>query len=169
MIPKKTGYFIALTIALGATATPVSSSPNHAGARFDEMKMLAGVWRQSDKPDSLLRIRFSLTAGDSVLVEEWLRGTKTHSLTLYHRDRGRLIATHYCPQGNQPRLAMQPPSEDKIVRFVFRDATDLDVKRESYLVALGFDLSRQDVIVRSETYRQAGKEELSVMRLVRDQ
>ena len=90
-------------------------------------------------------------------------------MTIYHRDGKGLIATHYCPQGNQPRLAMLPPSAAKVLRFKFRDATDLDTARESYVVALAFDLSREGRVVRNETYRRTGNDEASEIRLVREQ
>jgi hypothetical protein len=158
-----------LTAASASISQPVPAAQDVVASSLVDLKALVGVWRQADKPDSPLRIRFSLTAGGTAVVEEWLRGSQPHSITVYHRDRKGLIATHYCPQGNQPRLAMLPPSAAKVLRFKFRDATDLDAAHESYLVALAFDLSREGKIVRSETYRHAGNDEASEMQLVREQ
>lgn len=155
--------------ALISVVQPVAAAPSDYASGFADLKALVGVWRQVDKPDSPLRIRFSLTAGGTAFVEEWLRDSQPHSMTVYHRDRTGLVATHYCPQGNQPRLALLPPSAPKVLRFKFRDATDLDTKQESHLVALAFDLSGERTIVRSETYRRAGNEESSKIRLVREQ
>ena len=67
------------------------------------MKGLIGTWRQADKPKSPLRIQFLPTAGGTFVVEEWMRGSQPHSLTLCHRDEEAFVATHYCPQGHQPR------------------------------------------------------------------
>lgn len=139
-----------------------------AAADFETMKALVGTWRPAERPGSPLRIRFSLTAGGSVLVEEWLRGDRPHSMTVYHLDGREIIATHYCPQGNQPRLvstaAPRAPSE---LSFAFRDAADLDTAHESYLVKLGFDLSNRERPLRRETYRQAGVDEASELTLMR--
>ncbi|UZK70008.1 hypothetical protein OKW76_02835 [Sphingomonas sp. S1-29] len=112
---------------------------------------MVGAWRPADEPQSPLRIRFYLVAGDSVLVESWDVHGKPHSLTLYHRDSGSLLATHYCPQGNQPRLALSTRGAGRL-HFVFRDATDLDPAKESHLHDLWFDLTNPDRPVRSETY-----------------
>ena len=98
-----------------------------------------------------------------------MRESQPHSLTLYHRDGGTLVATHYCPQGNQPRLTLLPMSIAKVLRFRFRDATDLDAAKEAYVRAIAFDMSQKDVVIRSETYRHAGKDEATQLRLVRDQ
>lgn len=165
---------IRAAILLGAmvpatlVAEPAGQGPAPVAAPFAAMKALVGTWRNADRPESALRIRFSLTAGGSVLVEEWLRGTDPHSLTAYHRDGDALLATHYCPQGNQPRLALVPPDGGTTLRFAFRDATDLDRATESFLVALAFDLASPEKLVRRESYQSAGVETQSELTLVRD-
>lgn len=161
----------ALAVAAPAPAEPVSQAAgtvNSAAAAFDRMKALVGTWRVADKPQSPLRIRFSLTAGGTVLVEEWLRGDKPHSLTIYHRDGGSLMAVHYCPQGNQPRLLANPTLGSKTIEWLFLDAADLDPASESYLVALGFDFGQPGQLRRTETYRAAKRDEPSELVLVRD-
>ena len=164
----KAFFWTSLAAASVCISEPIFAAQDAVAASFAEMKGLVGVWRQAEKAASPLRMRFSLTAGGSALVEEWLRGSQPHSMTIYHRDGKGLVATHYCPQDNQPRLALLPQSAGKVLRFKFRDATDLDAVHESHLVVLAFDLSHEEKIVRSETYRQAGSDEASEMHLVRD-
>lgn len=161
----------ALAGAAPASAEPVSQAVgtvDSAAAAFDRMKALVGTWRVADKPQSPLRIRFSLTAGGTVLVEEWLRGDKPHSLTIYHRDGSNLMAVHYCPQGNQPRLLAKPTNGSKTIEWRFLDAADLDPASESYLVALGFDFGQPGQLRRTETYRAVTGDEPSELVLVRD-
>lgn len=161
----------ALCVALLALMLPSGrangAQQDVAASRFTEMQRLVGTWRVVGKPSSPFRIRFSLTAGGTVLVESWSVNDQAHSLTLYHRDAAGIVATHYCPQGNQPRLASLPKAADGALRFAFRDATDLDAPREAYLVALAFDLSKEGVLVRRETYRERGIDEPSELRLER--
>ena len=162
--------FLALALAVGvAGASPPAAPPEVASAAtadaaFTQLKAMAGSWRNAERPASLLRIRFSLTAGGTVLVEEWLRGTEPHSLTLYHRDGSRLVATHYCPQGNQPRLVLA--SSGSTLSFTFHDATGLS-PGESHLHSLAFDLTDPSAPVRSEAYRSAEGDQASRLRLVR--
>ena len=137
---------------LSAAPAPAGRPPAaFAGTSFDQLKTLAGTWRNADRPDSPLRIRFFLTAGGTVLVESWERAGAPHSLTLYHRDGDRLIATHYCPQGNQPRLALAGRDPHGL-HFTFADATDLDAA-ESHQHDLWLDLSDPQHPVRGEVYR----------------
>jgi hypothetical protein len=119
----------------------------------------------------------------SVLVEKWLYSGKLHSMTVYHLDHDVVMATHYCPQGNQPRLVSMPKSTESTgstgstgtskstaddVSFAFKDATNLDKTSQSYQVALSFAFGEQtDAVVRRETYQKASEHEPSEMILVR--
>ena len=150
-------------------ATPLTSPEKvSAGDAFTELSRMVGTWRRGDKPESPLRIRFYLTAGGTVLVESWEAGGKPHSLTLYHRDGDALLATHYCPQGNQPRLALAGRDSGGL-HFLFRDTTDLEPATEKHQHDLWFDLSDPERPVRGETY--SGKDGPGAperMSLVRD-
>ena len=123
----------------------------NAEEAFAQIMRMVGIWRPADNPQSPLRIHFYLTAGQTVLVESWEVRGKPHSLTLYHRDGKDLLATHYCPQGNQPRLQLVSRGTGGL-HFAFRDVTDLDPRSESHQHDLWFDLSEPEYPVRSETY-----------------
>lgn len=159
---------LGMVVTSGAAFANQGTAQDATVSGFENLKKLVGVWRRADQPQSQLRIRFSLTAGGTVLVEEWLRGDIPHSLTLYHRDGSEVLATHYCPQGNQPRLVAAPSEHGQSLSFTFRDATDLDESHESHLVQLGFELSVPGQITRRETYRENGADEMSQLLLVRD-
>jgi hypothetical protein len=162
------------TALAGLLALAVSCGPGTASAQEPAtdscvaLQQLVGSWRVAGKPESPLRIRFSLTAGGTVLVESWSRIDQPHSLTLYHRGESGIVATHYCPQGNQPRLTSLPRTGDRALQFAFKDATDLDPAREAYLVALSFDWSKTGLLVRRESYRERGVDEASELILQRE-
>ncbi len=127
-----------------------AAAPAPAATAFDQLKQLVGRWRPADRADGSFTIHFYLTAGGTVLVESWERAGEPHSLTLYHRDGETLIATHYCPQGNQPRLALAGRDAQGL-HFTFRDATDLD-PAESHQHDLWFNLTDPNHPVRTEAY-----------------
>lgn len=142
-------------LLLGAAALPASAqtsaeiaAPEGPAAQFAMLAGLEGQWTV-DQTDQL-RIAFEVTAGGSTVMERWLVGERTHSLTVYHLDGPRLIATHYCPQGNQPRLAAESDGEGGI-SFSFADATDLD-SSESYQHDLHIAPQADGSVVRSEVY-----------------
>lgn len=149
---------------------PVLGSEPDEGAQlqFDQLKQLQGAWVPEDSQSGNFYIEFELTAGDSVLVEKWLYKGGLHSMTVYHRDHGSVLATHYCPQGNQPRLASVADTSPSEIRFVFRDATSLNREKQSFQVTLSFLVDETgNRVVRSETYQKGAEQEPSEMVLVR--
>lgn len=126
-----------------------------ASAAFERLKALEGTWRVADNDEHPLRISFYPTARGSTLVESWDVKGKSHSLTVYHRDGDSLLATHYCPQGNQPRMALVP-REDGGIGFSFRDVTDLAAEGEQHQHDLVLSLAEDGRLIRSENYKDSG-------------
>jgi len=136
---------------------------------FDRMKSLVGDWHKEGVEKPKLILSFELTANNTVLVETWLHKGKKHSLTMYHLDNENLVATHYCPQGNQPRLKLASSSADKLA-FSFLDATNLASLSDPHLHTLGFNIFNDvDKIHRTESYLSGAGENASELRLVRRQ
>ena len=119
---------------------------------FAQMSALVGDWEREGTDGSKFHIQFELTAKDSVLIERWVSRGKTHSLTLYHRDKADVVATHYCPQGNQPRMRMTTPDGASKIRFDFWDATNLVNPTDNHQHQLSFDLSDPEHVRRGEVY-----------------
>ncbi len=124
-----------------------------AGATaFARLKGLAGQWR-GNRPDGReVEVDYRTSALDSALVETWNLGPGCEALTIYHMDGNDLMASHFCPQGNQPRLKMRRASGSRF-DFSFHDATGVDPGegvQQSFWIEIGED----GTITRSETYVQ---------------
>jgi hypothetical protein len=154
VMAKKTLWRAAIsaTIMLAALTGTASADAGEespaATTQWQRMSALIGEWRVEEQPS--LRIVFEGTAGGSVLIEKWMVGQRMHSLTIYHRNGENLMATHYCPQGNQPRLT-STESENGEIKFAFLDATDLDPD-ESYQHDLSFKENADGSMMRRELY-----------------
>lgn len=136
-----------------------------AAMQFEKMATMIGKWKTQDHPS--LRIIFEPTAGGSVIVERWMVGERMHSMTVYHLDGEALMATHYCPQGNQPRLKMESGSTENHISFDFYDATNLKSAEQSHQHRLSFDFSKMEHVTRGEAYRQGVSSNPTEMVLVR--
>jgi len=135
---------------------------------FSQMKSLVGVWEKEGTINSQFNISFELTANDTTLIETWNYKGQKHSLTLYHLNGKNLMATHYCPQGNQPRLHLSNDSTLNNISFSYIDATNLESLEDSHQHSLGFELyESSDKIRRKETYLSKAGEEASELILVR--
>jgi len=136
------------SLAGGAPAM-AGEAPSSTPGPFELITALTGEWQVREAAS--LRIVFEPTAGGGVMVERWMLGERTHSLTIYHLDGERLLATHYCPQGNQPRLAATAAVDGEL-RFAFLDVTDLD-PGESFQHDLAFKRNPDGSVSRTEVYQ----------------
>lgn len=134
---------------LSALCSGAARAHDDASIAFEDLKRLAGTWQPADRPDSKLRVEFELIAGDTVLTESW-QAPGHASMTVYHLDGANLIATHYCPRGNQPRLAVSGRDATGAWRFEFRDGTGLDQPGEPYQSLLTLQLGEDGLLTRGE-------------------
>ena len=137
-------------------------------APWARLKNLVGTWRRSDAPASNpFRIRYRLISADTALVEEFGDPARQPTQTVFHLDGDRLLATHYCAQGNQPRLRLRPGSSTEALVFEFLDATNLHSAADSHLVRLTLRWRDADHLVREEVYAANGKTDAATLVLER--
>ena len=89
-------------------------------AAFERLKRLVGTWSMVvDGKPSRDAATYKLTGGGRVLMED--AGGMT---TAYHLDVGKLMLTHYCGAGNQPRMRITE-MDDRHLSFEMFDITNL--------------------------------------------
>lgn len=112
-----------LTTAIWAAA-PASSNLD-AAAAFTRLKTLAGEW-EGNSDQGKVRLSYEVISGGNSVVEHEFMANEPEMLTVYYLDGSRLLLTHYCSAGNQPRMeasSFEPQSGE--LRFQFLDATNL--------------------------------------------
>lgn len=123
-----------LMLATAATAAnKTADPPPDAQAAFDRLKTLAGEW-DAETPMGKARLTFEIIASGTALVERETVSGMPPMLTVYHLDGNRLILTHYCMLGNQPRMQARQfdPSTGEL-DFEFLDATNLPSSRAAHM------------------------------------
>jgi hypothetical protein len=158
----------AVLLCLLASPAPAveTAQPTAPWAR---LRTLVGTWQRTDAstaPQKAFRIRYRLISTDTALVEEFGDPAKQVTQTVFHLDGTRLLATHYCAQGNQPRLQLRVDGPDRMA-FEFLDATNLRSTSDSHLVRLTFRWRDADHLVREEVYAANGREEVGTLLLER--
>jgi hypothetical protein len=118
---------LGLVACARAPSTPAPVPPRPAsdvGAVAWERltRALPGTWTMTTS-SGRFAVRYKLISNDSALVEHWGEGGKHETETVFHRDHADLVLTHYCAQGNQPRLRAVEASGDSIT-FRFVDVTN---------------------------------------------
>ncbi|MGB7602855.1 MAG: hypothetical protein WBM24_21315 [Candidatus Sulfotelmatobacter sp.] len=116
---------VPLLLLLAATAALAQTS---AQKSFDQLKSLSGAWEGKDAKGMPLEVNFRDTAAGSALMSEI--HSNTHGpedmISMIHMDGpNRLVMTHYCGAGNQPRMAATSSADGKTITFDFFDGTNL--------------------------------------------
>jgi hypothetical protein len=125
----KTRFFLMTTLLAGSLAVQAAdpkpgSSPN-ATAAFDRLKTLVGQW-EANTSSGKVHLSYELVSGDTAVLERESSDTMPSMVTVYYVDGGRLLLTHYCMAGNQPRMQARTFNPDTgELDFQFLDATNL--------------------------------------------
>jgi hypothetical protein len=113
---------VVLFAALAAHAQSGTQQP------FDSIKALAGNWEGKTQMSDPIQVSFRLTAGGSAVMSEivsHMNGKSEDMITMFNMDGERLLLTHYCAAGNQPRMKASASADGKTLTFDFIDATNL--------------------------------------------
>jgi hypothetical protein len=114
---------LAFFVILAATAALAQSD---AQKSFDQLKSLAGTWEGKNSQGEPLQVSFKVTSGGSTVMSEIAGHGKDNMITMFHLDgSSKLVLTHYCGAGNQPRMQASSSADGKTITFNFLDATNL--------------------------------------------
>lgn len=135
-----------LLLLIAACSSP--SKLDVETAPLPDLSFLAGAWHGTTE-GSAVDITFKQISNGSVLVESFGKPER-QTMTVYHHDGEALIATHYCGQGNQPRLRARMADNGRLIFSQF-DITDLG-RDEAQLVEMMMVMT-PDAFDREEVYR----------------
>jgi hypothetical protein len=115
---------IAAVIAIALAAATAAVAQSDAQKSFAELKSLTGSWEGKALNGTALLVSYRETAGGSALLSE-IHG-KEDMVSMIHLDGpNKLLMTHYCGVGNQPRMQASISPDGKTITFTFVDATNL--------------------------------------------
>ena len=112
-----------------------------AGESADVMEKLAaleGDWMLLDeegRETEVVGSSFRLTAGGSALVETMFPDSADghEMVNMYHADGDRILMTHYCAAGNQPRLVVEATDDENRLELRFESITNLASPEATYM------------------------------------
>jgi hypothetical protein len=150
---------VVLIVAVLCMMAPPAMSQSKAQTSFDRLKTLVGEWEGS-LAGSTSKVSYRLISNGSVLEETMKSGTEDTMVTIYHLDGDRLMVTHYCGAGNQPRMVTMPdPNKPNVFAFKFLDATNLSSTQEGHMRDLVLTMVDKDHITQQWTWHAQNKEE----------
>src|SRR5215470_4974278 len=92
-----------LLVSVTLAAAPAANSSNDATAAFARLKTLSGEWEATTSMGKT-HLSYQVISGGNAVVERESNEKTPEMLTVYYLDGDRLLLTHYCMAGNQPRM-----------------------------------------------------------------
>ncbi|MGO8986255.1 MAG: hypothetical protein ACLPHI_21825 [Terriglobales bacterium] len=132
---------------------------------FDMLKGLEGNWAGKNQQGQTIEVSFRMTAGGSALMSEIHGHGPENMITMFHMDGDRLLMTHYCGAGNQPRMKVIS-SDAKSVSFEFFDGTNIG-PGDGHMQQVTFTEPDADHHVEEWVFLDHGKEMKEVFTLAR--
>ena len=146
-------FRITLSLVLLLAATAFAQDAQKA---FDQLKTLNGTWEGKASNGHDLKVSFRPTAGGSALMSEIMG--EEDMITMFHMDNNRLLMTHYCGAGNQPRMQASLSPDGKTISFTFVDATNLSSAKAGHMDHVVITIPDADHHTEDWTFKQDGKE-----------
>jgi hypothetical protein len=113
------------------TVQHTESHSQHAAEAFEVLKSLTGIeWHGeggSGAEHHTVDVSYELACGGTVVMERLFPKSEHEMISMYHRDGDRLLMTHYCGAGNQPRMQLVgfTAAPEPTLSFDYVDATNL--------------------------------------------
>jgi hypothetical protein len=119
---RKTATGFAVLILMLSSSILLAESD--ASKSFRQLAGLEGNWSGKGSEGQPINVSFRMTAGGSALMSEIHGEGHENMITMFHMDGDRLLMTHYCGAGNQPRMKVIS-ADAKSVSFEFVDGTNI--------------------------------------------
>jgi hypothetical protein len=149
---------ILLSLAVIALAANTVLAQSKAAPGFEKLKSLVGEW-QGESPEGPVTVSYQLVSSGHSVMEIIAPGTDKSMVTVYHLNGDKLMMTHYCSVGNQPRMSAQVPAgEIKNLSFTFVDGTNMAKPTDAHMHSLAMTFQDKDHMTQVWTLRKDGKD-----------
>ena len=149
--------FIFVTSAALAASTEQTS--------FDELKSLNGTWEGKTSKGQTTQVIYRVTSNGSALMSE-IKG-KEDMISMFNLDGDRVVLTHYCAAGNQPRMVASGSPDGKTITFDFLDVTNLATPDAGHMTRMVLSMPDANHHTEEWIYSDHGKEMKQVFDLWR--
>jgi hypothetical protein len=145
-------------------------APMQTNPGFEKLKTLVGSWETKSPDGNRSTASYELVSAGSALLERigGMEHKDMDMITVYHPDGARLVMTHYCSAGNQPRMGTEPvKGETRRLHFAFLDATSLAAPSDGHMHDLVVTFVDPDHFDQEWTWQAGGKDNKQVFHWAR--
>ena len=152
---KKTTQAQLLIVAILALAA-ASVAQTGAEKAFTALKNMPGTWEGNTEMGPV-QVTFKTTGHGSSVMSE-ITGHED-MISMFHMDGpNRLMLTHYCAVGNEPRMLASVSPDGKTMTFNFLDATNLASPDAGHMQKMVLTLVDENHHTEEWTFSDHGKE-----------
>jgi hypothetical protein len=159
---KSIRLLILAAIAVAATATFAQTDAQKA---FNAIKNMPGTWEGQTSAGDSVQVNFKTVSHGSAVVSEIVG--KEDMISVFHLDGSRLLMTHYCAMGNQPRMEARVSPDGKTITFNYVDATNLAAPDAGHMQRMVFTVLDENHHIEEWPFADHGKEHKAVFDLHR--
>jgi hypothetical protein len=143
-----------LALVFGSVSVVAQSDAQKA---LDRFKSIVGTWEARSSTGEVSEVTYQLAAGGTALMGELHMGSEDMT-SMFYVDGDRLLMTHFCPSGNQPRMKATISPDLKMVSFDFLDATNLPGPQAGHMHRVVYLFSDPDHYSEEWTWKKEGKD-----------
>ena len=149
---------VMFAVSAMAAELPKSTPSDNSTAAFARLKSLVGSW-EGETPMGKIREQYELASDGHVLLEHTaIEGLHENMITTYYLDGDKLVLTHYCSLGNQPRMQAQHIDlASGSIAFGFVGAGNLASEQDKHMHSADFKLVDNDHYASNWTLFENGK------------
>jgi hypothetical protein len=140
---------LTLATAVSLAGAPAATTTRPSSPALERFKALAGDWVSADDNEMAkkgdLVARYTVTGAGSAVVETIFPGSPHEMVTVYHADGPDLVLTHYCTEGNQPRMRARDVTGTRF-DFAFDGGANIDPQHDRHMHSASVELVSADEI-----------------------
>jgi hypothetical protein len=154
-----------ISISLLVFAATLAFAASAANQSFERLKALDGTWEGKTPDGQTVQVIYRVTSNGSALMSE-IKG-KEDMISMFNLDGDRVLLTHYCSVGNQPRMVASASPDGKTITFDFVDVTNLATPDAGHMTRMVLSMPDANHHTEEWIYTDHGKEMKEVFDLWR--
>lgn len=146
--------FLATTLAMSQT-----DAQTDAQKAFAAIQTMSGAWEGKTSDGHAGQVIFKVVSGGSAVMSEIIGPGSEDMISMFHLDGpNKLLMTHYCGAGNQPRMQASVSPDRKTFTFTYFDATNLSTPDAGHMQRMVLTVLDDNHHVEDWTFLDHGKE-----------
>jgi hypothetical protein len=158
---KTTLLALAGSCLVSTCALADSGQATDSRTAFEKLKTLAGDW-QGTVPGQKdpVKVTYRVTSAGSALLETIMPDTPHEMVTVYHLDGSKLVLTHFCAVGNQPKMVLVTKSSNQQqLQFDFAGGANVRPRKDAHMHSMRMHFDGPDQITAEWDFHKEGKKQ----------